>query len=161
MHDLLLRFGFIGCLKSFLEPLETPKMSANGTPVLTLPHSKVRAAVYRALRKLPINTEHPESRDMLKAAEIGRVLSFYAKVRDETPANRRLVQDLLTAWMTPMVEEGRKAMMRPELEARKQEVRAPLPSVPHPAQPHAPLPAAHRTRPGTTMLRACRRSACG
>jgi hypothetical protein len=124
MHDLLLRFGFIGSLKSFLEPLETPKKSTNGTPVLTLPHGKVRATVYRALQKLPIMTDQPEGREMLKAAGIGPVLSFYSKVKDENPANRRLVQDLLMSWMAPMIEEGRKAALRPDYEAQRRDVRA-------------------------------------
>jgi hypothetical protein len=123
MHDLLLRFGFIGSLKSFLEPLETPKTSASGSAVLTLPHSKVRATVYRALHKLPINTEQPEGRDMLKAAGIGPVLNFYAKVKDENAENRRLVQDLLMSWMAPMIEEGRKAALKPDYEAQRRDVR--------------------------------------
>ena len=82
MHQILLGSGFIGILKGFLEPLETNKKAANGHPVLTLPHAKVRSCVYRALRRLPIDTLESGSLHMLKESKIGPVLKFYSQVRD-------------------------------------------------------------------------------
>ena len=123
MHDILLQSGFIGLLKGFLEPLPTNKVSPSGQHVPTLPKSEVRATVYRALQRLPIDTLDGSSRHMLKSSGIGPVLKFYSQVKDEDPANRRLVNDLLTTWMAPIVEEGRKAVMDNEHEGRRREVR--------------------------------------
>jgi hypothetical protein len=122
MHDILLQCGFIGLLKAFLEPLPTQKIGLTGQRVPTLPHAQVRATVYRSLQRLPINTLEGSSRDMLKSSGIGPVLRFYSKVRDESPANRRLVTDLLNAWMAPIVEEGRKAVLNSEQEEQRREV---------------------------------------
>lgn len=122
MHDILLQCGFIGLLKAFLEPLPTQKIGPTGQRVPTLPHAQVRATIYRSLQRLPINTLEASSRDMLKSSGIGPVLRFYSKVRDESPANRRLVTDLLNAWMAPIVEEGRKAVLNTEQEEQRREV---------------------------------------
>ena len=111
------------CSKASLEPLPTNKVSPSGQHVPTLPKSEVRATVYRALQRLPIDTLDGSSRHMLKSSGIGPVLKFYSQVKDEDPANRRLVNDLLTTWMAPIVEEGRKAVMDNEYEGRRREVR--------------------------------------
>ena len=122
MHDILLDEGFIGLLKGFLEPMSTDRLGPAGQPVPTLPHAKVRSAVYRALQRLPINTVDTTSRSMLKASGIGPVLRFYRDVRDETPVNRQLVDDLLKAWMGPIVEEGRKAVLDSRVEDERRQV---------------------------------------
>ena len=126
MHDMLLQYGFVGLLKAFLEPMKTQKVGRDGDRVPTLPHAQVRAAVYRALQKLPINTLDISCRHMLKSAQIGPVLRFYAEVRDEDPINRKMVNDLLNRWMAPIVEEGRKAVANAEHDELRKQVRTNL-----------------------------------
>jgi hypothetical protein len=124
-HSYLLKAGFVGLLKGFLEPLETSKEGRSGK-VMTLPHIKVRSTVYQALKKLPISTHEQEGRDIIRSSEIGPVLRFYSKVKHESQANRLTVSQLLNTWMLPIIEEGRKAVRDEEVERQKLEVRIEL-----------------------------------
>jgi TFIIS helical bundle-like domain len=126
-HPLLLQSGFLGLLKGFLEPLQTPRMNAEGDHLLALPHMQIRKLVYKLLGTLPISTHQQEGRNILKSSAIGPVLRFYAKVKHETEANRRAVAELLNRWMLPIIEEGRKAVRDDHSEAQRLKVRAAMP----------------------------------
>eukprot|EP00892_Ulva_mutabilis_P001501 jgi/Ulvmu1/11351/UM075_0011.1 len=122
-QPMLVQSGFVGLLKGFLEPLETAKRSADGRVLRSLPHMQVRNMVYRLLAVLPISTQSQEGRNTLKTSNIGPVLRFYAQVRHEKESNRRFVNDLLNRWMSPIIEEGRKANRDADAErAREQEL---------------------------------------
>lgn len=125
-QPLLVQSGFLGLLKGFLEPLETASMASTGHKLLSLPHLKVRLMVYRLLGVLPISTHSQEGRNTLRSSNIGPVLRFYAQVKDETEYNRRVVNDLLNRWMSPIIEEGRKANRDADVERAREAVRVPV-----------------------------------
>ena len=116
-HKMLLNGGLLGAIKSWLEPLRDPK-----TGRIILPHAKVRAAVYRALTRLPLDTHHQESRDRLKVSGIGPLLVFYSKCSAESPANQRAANELVQNWIMPIVEEGRHDMRNQELNEQRKQV---------------------------------------
>lgn len=126
-QPLLVQSGFVGLLKGFLEPLQTAKVSASGHNLLSLPHLQVRNMVYQLLGILPISTHSQEGRNTLRSSNIGPVLRFYAQVRHEKESNRRFVNDLLNRWMSPIIEEGRKANRDADVDRAREEVLMPSP----------------------------------
>lgn len=121
-QPLLVQSGFLGLLKGFLEPLQTSKTAPTGQRLMSLPHLKIRLMVYKLLGVLPISTHSQEGRNTLRSSNIGPVLRFYAQVKDETEYNRRVVNDLLNRWMSPIIEEGRKANRDADVERARDEV---------------------------------------
>lgn len=115
MHEQMLQFGVLGSLKGWLEPMQ------NGKGKMLLPHPRVREAIYTAIKKLPLDTHNQEARNQVKQSGIGYVLTFYSKCKFEKPQNQRLVRELITSWMAPIVEEGRAHVTDREQERQERE----------------------------------------
>eukprot|EP01041_Mallomonas_annulata_P005900 gene5900-11910_t len=82
----LLDFDFLGALKAWIEPRDKK----------TLPGLTIRSAVYELLRLMPCQGDH------LKRSGIGKVLLMLGKHPMETPANKRLIKEVVDKWCRPI-----------------------------------------------------------
>jgi transcription factor SPN1 len=85
-QEALLREGLLAVLRRWLEP------GADGR----LPPLPLRQQLLPLLRRLPVDTEE------LKTSGIGRVVMALWHSREETPANRRLCEELIDRWSRPL-----------------------------------------------------------
>lgn len=83
----LLDFDILGSLKTWIEPRDKSAPLAGLT---------VRTAVYELLRRLPCQMDH------LKRSGIGKVLISLRQNEQETPANKRLIKDIVDKWCRPI-----------------------------------------------------------
>lgn len=87
MHEILLDCGVLTAVKLWLEPL----------PNRSLPAAHLRKTLLELLRTLPIETDH------LRESQIGRIVMFFARRPQETPAVQRLAKDLISRWSRPIM----------------------------------------------------------
>ncbi|KAF5831103.1 hypothetical protein DUNSADRAFT_13610 [Dunaliella salina] len=115
-HEMFIHAGGLGVLKSWLEPY------GDGT----LPNVRVRQAVLKACKALPIDTGREDIRDNLKRSQLGSRIMFLAKCPDETQANKRAAVELVQQWSRPIFfdpdaeAEKRRAREHALLKARQQ-----------------------------------------
>lgn len=83
----LLDFDLLGSLKTWIEPRDKNSPLAGLT---------VRTAVYELLRRLPCQMDH------LKRSGIGKALISLRRHEQETPANKRLIKDIIDKWCRPI-----------------------------------------------------------
>ena len=86
--------GVLGVLKEWLKPM----------PDGSLPNVLVRTKVLGILEALPINLELPDRKEQLRSSQLGKLVMFLSKNKDETPDNRKRATQLVQRWARPIFE---------------------------------------------------------
>ena len=86
--------GVLGVLKEWLKPM----------PDGSLPNVLVRTKVLGILEALPINLELPDRKEQLRSSQLGKLVTFLSKNKDETPDNRKRATQLVQRWARPIFE---------------------------------------------------------
>ncbi|XRB00192.1 transcription factor SPN1 [Pycnococcus provasolii] len=87
-------FGVLGVLQGWLKPM----------PDGSLPNVLVRTKVLGILEALPINLELPDRKEQLRLSQLGKLVMFLSKNKDETPDNRKRATQLVQRWARPIFE---------------------------------------------------------
>lgn len=90
MHNTLLDFDLLGVLRSWIEPRDKN----------TLPSLPIRSAVYDMLTKLPCQVDH------LKRSSIGKTIMTLIHHKQETPANKIILRELVEKWSRPIFNKS-------------------------------------------------------
>ena len=93
---LFLDKGVLGVLRQWMEPRDG-----------ALPSPALREGVLSMLAQLPVDASDERRRGQLKASGVGRVVLFYSRLPEETPANRRAARSLVERWSRPVFEAHR------------------------------------------------------
>mmetsp|Transcript_13004 Transcript_13004/g.36884 ORF Transcript_13004/g.36884 Transcript_13004/m.36884 type:complete len:267 (+) Transcript_13004:241-1041(+) len=96
LHVDLLDSGLLGVLKAWLEPVRAK-----------LPNVRIRTTLLDALTAMDLQLADEDRRDSLKASGLGKIINFYSKCPDETPANQKLSANLVQKWSRQIFDQYR------------------------------------------------------
>ncbi|CAG9460425.1 unnamed protein product [Pedinophyceae sp. YPF-701] len=92
LQETFLNHGLLECIAEWLDLM----------PDRSLPNVRVRSSMLRVLKDLDVDLVNNDRREQMKRTNLGQLVMFLFKCTAETPENRRLASELVSAWFAQL-----------------------------------------------------------